>query len=197
MKASVAWGLAASIIVVVAGGSWALSRMTISTNIDAGREKALERAAGRHAEEQEEARQRKLTALLSTIEDSLVSRPLDSMLVISAANIAYDLGQFDKASRFYRRFLDSIDAALSTVRIDYSYALFQTGRQQEAIFELKLIIRKEPKNQSALFNIAVMYTQLQRYDEAMAWFKRCRQADPSSAIGQRATLAIEQLSKTS
>jgi tetratricopeptide (TPR) repeat protein len=196
MKASVTWGLVASIIVVVGGGSWALSRMAISANIDAGREKALARAAERQEGDEAAARQSKLTSLLKSIEDSLGARPLDSMLVISAANIAYDLGQFDKASRLYRRFLESIDASASTVRIDYAYALFQTGQQQQAITELEGVIRKDPKNQSALFNIAVMYTQLQRFEEATTWFKRCQQADPQSAIGQRAALALEQLSKT-
>jgi tetratricopeptide (TPR) repeat protein len=196
MKASVTWGLVASIIVVVGGGSWALSRMAISANIDAGREKALARAAERQEGDEAAARQSKLTSLLKSIEDSLGARPLDSMLVISAANIAYDLGQFDKASRLYRRFLESIDASASTVRIDYAYALFQTGQQQQAITELEGVIKKDPKNQSALFNIAVMYTQLQRFEEATTWFKRCQQADPQSAIGQRAALALEQLSKT-
>lgn len=196
MKASIAWGLVASIIVVVGGGSWALSRMAISANIDAGREKALARAAERQEGDEASARQQKLTSLLATIEDSLGTRPLDSMLVISAANIAYDLGQFVKASRLYRRFLDSIDASASTVRIDYAYALFQTGQQQQAITELEGVIRKEPKNQSALFNIAVMYAQLQRLEDAVTWFKRCQQADPQSPIGQRAALALEQLSKT-
>jgi tetratricopeptide (TPR) repeat protein len=196
MKASVTWGLVASIIVVVGGGSWALSRMAISANIDAGREKALARAAERQEGDEAAARQSKLTSLLKSIEDSLGARPLDSMLVISAANIAYDLGQFDKASRLYRRFLESIDASASTVRIDYAYALFQTGQQQQAITELEGVIKKDPKNQSALFNIAVMYTQLQRFEEATTWFKRCQQADPQSAIGERAALALEQLSKT-
>jgi tetratricopeptide (TPR) repeat protein len=197
MRSSAAWGLAISIVVVVGGGSWALSRMAISTNIEAGKEEALKRADQRQAEEEGLARERKLSALLSTIEDSLVARPLDSMLVISAANIAYDLGQFDKASRFYRRFLDSISASVTSVRIDYSYALFQTGKQKEAIAELKLIIGKDPKNQSALFNIAVMYTQMQQFEEATSWFERCRTADPASPIGQRAKLALDQLSKTS
>ncbi|MBU3698498.1 MAG: tetratricopeptide repeat protein [Candidatus Kapabacteria bacterium] len=197
MRSSMVWGLVASIIVVVGGGSWALSRMAISSNIEAGKEEALKRADQRQADEEVVARERKLSSLLATIEDSLAARPLDSMLVISAANIAYDLGQFDKASRFYGRFLDSIDASVTSVRIDYSYALFQTGQQKEALAELESIIKKDPKNQSALFNIAVMHTQMQQFDQAKTWFERCRAADPASPIGERAKLALEQLSKTS
>lgn len=189
--------LAVAIVAVVGMGSWGLSRMAISADVDAGREKALQRASQRHAEEESVARERRLTTLLATIEDSLAARPLDSMLVVSAANISYDLGQFDKASRFYRRFLDAIDPSATAVRVDYAYCLFQTGKQSEAIAELEGVIQKEPKNQSALFNIAVMYTQLSRMDMATMWFKRCQQADPSSAIGQRASAALEELSKKS
>lgn len=185
-----------SIVLVDGMGSWGLSRMAISENIEAGREKALARASERQTAEESVARERKLTSLLATIEDSLAARPLDSMLVVSAGNISYDLGQFEQASRYYRRFLDSIDASASAVRVDYAYCLFQTGKQQEALGELESVIRKEPKNQSAMFNIAVMYTQLQKYDLATSWFKRCQQADPTSPIGQRAKLALDQLSKT-
>ncbi|MEN9282112.1 MAG: Tetratricopeptide repeat [Bacteroidota bacterium] len=196
MKSSTATALAVSIVLVVGMGSWGLSRMAISENIEAGREKALARAAERQAADESVARERKLTSLLATIEDSLAARPLDSMLVVSAGNISYDLGQFEKASRYYRRFLDSIDASASAVRVDYAYCLFQTGKQQEAIDVLESVIRSNPKNQSAMFNIAVMYTQLQKYDLATSWFKRCELADPSSPIGQRAKLALDQLSKT-
>lgn len=196
MKSSTATALAVSIVLVVGMGSWGLSRMAISENIEAGREKALARAAERQTADESVARERKLTSLLATIEDSLAARPLDSMLVVSAGNISYDLGQFEKASRYYRRFLDSIDASASAVRVDYAYCLFQTGKQQEAIDVLESVIRSNPKNQSAMFNIAVMYTQLQKYDLATSWFKRCEQADPSSPIGQRAKLALDQLSKT-
>jgi tetratricopeptide (TPR) repeat protein len=189
--------LAAAIVLIVGLGSWGLSRMAISADVDAGRETALQRSTQRHAEEESVARERKLTSLLATIEDSLAARPLDSMLVVSAANISYDLGQFDKASRYYRRFLDAIDPAATAVRVDYAYCLFQTGKQDEAIAELEGVIRSEPKNQSALFNIAVMYTQLSKVDMATMWFKRCEQADPSSPIGQRASAALEELSKNS
>lgn len=171
--------------------------MAISADADAGREKALQRASQRHADEESAARELKLTTLLATIEDSLAARPLDSMLVVSAANISYDLGQFDKASRYYRRFLDAINPSASAVRVDYAYCLFQTGKQSDAIAELEAVIQNEPKNQSALFNMAVMYTQMSRMDKAMLWFKRCQQADPSSPIGQRATVALDELSKKS
>ncbi|MFM8772106.1 MAG: tetratricopeptide repeat protein [Candidatus Kapaibacterium sp.] len=195
MKTATATSIAVTIVGVVGLGSWALSRMAISANIDAGKEKALQRASQRHSEEESVARERKLTSLLATIEDSLIARPLDSMLVVSAANISYDLGQFERASKYYRRFLDSIEPSEMAVRVDYAYSLFQTGKQNEAIAELEAVIRKEPKNQSALFNIAVMYTQLRNKDLAVTWFTRCQQADPSSEIGQRAAMALKELSK--
>lgn len=171
--------------------------MAISADFGAGKEKALQRTSQRHAEDESVARERRLTTLLATIEDSLAARPLDSMLVVSAANISYDLGQFDKASRYYRRFLDAIDPEATAVRVDYAYCLFQTGKQDEAIAELEGIIQKDRKNQSALFNIAVMYTQLSKMEMAIMWFKRCQQANPSSPIGQRASAALNELSKNS
>jgi len=145
---------------------------------------------------QAQERQSRLTGLLATLEDSLKTRPLDSMMVVSAGNISYDLGQFDKAARYYQIFLGKIDPSNTAVRIDYAYALFQMGRGGDGMQELRSIIDREPKNQSALFKLAVMYAQKQDVEQAMHWFRQCRQVDSTSAIGERAALAIQQLETT-
>lgn len=117
-------------------------------------------------------------------------------MVVSAGNISYDLGKFDKAARYYEIFLGKIDPSNTAVRIDYAYALFQMGRQEDGMQVLKGIIAREPKNQSAMFNLAVMFAQRQDVEQAMRWFKECRQANPTSPIGERAALAMKQLETT-
>ncbi|MBK6292860.1 MAG: hypothetical protein IPF59_14130 [Ignavibacteria bacterium] len=72
-----------------------------------------------------------MTDLLTTLEDSLQRRPLNSMLLISSANISYDLGQFDKAVTYYKRFLDNVEPSNAAIRIDYAYSLYQTGQRDE------------------------------------------------------------------
>lgn len=195
--------LAIAIVVGIGGGSFAISRYMIESAKEEGKglaqQRAIERSAQLDMEKQaaESAeRQKRLSGLLATLEDSLKTHPLDSMMVVSAGNISYDLGKFDRAARYYEIFLGKIDPSNTAVRIDYAYALFQMGREDDGMQVLKGIITREPKNQSAMFNLAVMYAQRQNVEQAMRWFKECRQADPTSAIGERAALAIKQLEST-
>lgn len=185
--------LAVAIVVFVGGGSYALTRYRISQDIEKGKGLAQERAAERNRQQSAVSRQKTMTDLLTTLEDSLQRRPLDSMLLISSANISYDLGQFDKAATYYKRFLESVEPSNTAIRIDYAYSLYQTGKQDEGKAVLADVIRREPRNQVALLNLAVMYAQERNFDEALVWFKRCRDADPSSELGKRAVLAITQL----
>ncbi|MCX6139461.1 MAG: tetratricopeptide repeat protein [Candidatus Kapabacteria bacterium] len=185
--------LALTIVVLVGGGSLALSRYRISEDIEKGKGLAAQRNEERDRQQSSASRQTRMMDLLRTLEDSLASRPLDSMMVISAANIAYDLGEFDKSARYYHRFLDSIDPSNTPIRIDYAYSLYQTGKQAEGRSTLEDIIRKEPRNQTAMLNLAVMWAQDRQFDEALKWFKRCRSVDPESELGKRAAMAIEQL----
>lgn len=185
--------LAMAIVVLVGGGSLALSRYRISEDIEKGKGLAAQRNEERSRQQSSDSRQSKLMDLLQTLEDSLAASPLDSMMVISAANIAYDLGDFEKAARFYRRFVDSINPSITPVRIDFAYSLYQMGKQTEGRSILEDIIEKEPRNQTALLNLAVMWAQDRQFDVALKWFKRCRDIDPESELGKRAAMAIEQL----
>ncbi len=185
--------LALLIVVLVGGGSYAISRYLISENIEKGKGLAEQRAAERSRQQGATSRQTTLTNLLTSLEDSLQTRPLDSMLVISAANISYDLEQFDKAARYYDRFLKEIDPSNAAIRIDYAYSLYKTGKQAEGKSVLEGIIKKDPRNQAAHLNLAVMFAQDRQFDEALKWFKRCRDIDPTSDLGKRAAMAIAQL----
>ncbi len=185
--------LAVAIVVFAGGGSYALTRYRIAQDVEKGKGLAQERAAERNRQQSAVTRQKTMTDLLTTLEDSLQVRPLDSMLLISSANISYDLGQFDKAVTYYKRFLDNIEPSNTAIRIDYAYALYQTGKQDEGKSVLSDVIRREPRNQVALLNLAVMYAQERNFDEALIWFKRCRDANPASDMGKRASLAITQL----
>jgi cytochrome c-type biogenesis protein CcmH/NrfG len=185
--------LAVAIVALAGGGSFALTRYRISQDIEKGKGLAQERAAERDRQQSAVTRQKTMTDLLTTLEDSLQRRPLDSMLLISSANISYDLGQFEKATTYYKRFLENVDPSNTAIRIDYAYSLYQTGKQDEGKTVLTDVIRSEPRNQVAMLNLAVMYAQERNFDEALTWSKRCRDADPASELGKRAVLAITQL----
>jgi tetratricopeptide (TPR) repeat protein len=199
-------GLAAAIIVaagLVAGGSYAVVRYRVAQDVETGKGLATERAAQKREQQLADSLQQRMTkrkqslsGLLRVVEDSLRARPLDSMLLISAGNISYDIGEFDKAVRFYRSFLTSVDPGNTMVRIDYAYAMYASGKQTEGIDEMKRVIARAPTNQAALLNLAAMYGQMNQLDEAVVWFTTCRDVNPTTDYGKRASLALDEIRAT-
>lgn len=133
------------------------------------------------------ARRDTLENLLKVIELELKKRPADSMLVISAANTAYDLEKFDIAERYYRQFLDNIDKTNNAVKIDLAYVMFRNGKAEESISTIRNVIRKEPNNQIAMFNLAYIYEQTGKPELAKTWIKKCVEVNPNSELGKQAS----------
>ena len=180
------------IVVGVAGLSFSIHRWIVSEGIEEGRSIAEERTAQREQQASAAARIDTLTSLLGVLELRLADKPLYSMLVISAANVAYDLGRYELAETMYRRFIDSIDTQNTAARIDLAYVVFRGGRQDDGVDILKDVLNRDPSDQTAMFNMAYMLDQMGRTDEALKQMMACRDADPDSQLGQQAAAIISQ-----
>lgn len=187
---------AAVAVCVIAGTSWAVHRWVVSTAVEQGAAKRDSLAALEKQSSTEAALRERKIGLLAEIQDSLRTRPNDSMLIISAANIAYDVEQFDVAERYYRLFLEKIDPANKNVRIDHAYSVFRTGRQDEAFALLRKVIDNDPKDQVALFNLGIMYAQAGQLDKAVTWLRTCVDANPDSPIGRQAADAVKTIQQS-
>ena len=184
--------IAAAIVIGVSAVSFTVHRSIVADAVETGRPIAEKRQKDISERERVHARTDTLKNVLSNLETALADRPYDSMLVISAANIAYDLQEFETAERYYRRYLENIDNSDASVLVDLSFVVFQQGESDDAIEILTNVVDADPSNQTAMFNLAYMYEQLQQPDEAMNWIERCRDANPDSPIGQQAAAILAQ-----
>jgi len=180
------------IVLGVSAVSFSIHRWIVSDAVEVGRPIAEQRTAQREQQQQMAARTDTLKSLLGVLELRLRERPLDSMLVISAANVAYDLGMDEQAEMYYRRFIDSIDSDNPAARIDLSYVVFRSGRQDEAIGLLENVIERYPSNQTAMYNMAYLLGQMGRSSDAISWMTRCRDVNPDSPLGRQAASILEQ-----
>lgn len=204
MKGTTSIALWATVgVLLIAGTSFGINRWLVQQAVEAGKPKADSIAAAQHAasapveDPQVEARRKQLSNLLDTVEVKLRNTPTDSMLVISAANLAYDLGDFEKAERYYSTFLEKIDPKNAQVTIDYGFVLFQLGKVDEGIAKVEGVVKSQPKNQTALYNLGIMHIRSNKPESALEWMKRCQKADPSSDVGKRAAAVIETLQHSS
>lgn len=183
-------------VLVIAALSFGITRWQISQAQSEGKAKADSAATANAPMLAEQARRDTLSRLLDTLTAKADQFPNDSMLVVSAANIAYNLERFDVAERFYQRFLDSIDPKNVDVTIDYAYSVFMNGRTRQAIGILEDVIKRQPRNQAALYNLGILHLRSESTDKGLEWMRRCRDADPASDIGRRAANVITTLERS-
>jgi len=192
------WVIACVSVTVVSLTTFFVHRHLVGENIKQAEPAIARHDSARRAAEAEmeqahrlAARKDTLEALLTTIENELKHNPTDSMLVISAANAAYDLEKFDVAEHYYRLFLDKIDPSNLRAKIDLAFVVFSSGRHDEGINILHNVVRSDPKNQTAMFNLAYMYDQDGQPTQAKEWITKCRDANPESELGKQAEAIIQ------
>ncbi|MBU3742278.1 MAG: tetratricopeptide repeat protein [Candidatus Kapabacteria bacterium] len=184
-------------VVVLAAASYGISRWQFAGAQADGKAKADSAAAANAPMRAEQARRDTLERLLATVMGRAEQMPNDSMLVISTANIAYNLERYDVAERFYRRFLDSVDPSNVNVQIDYAYSVFMNGRMKDAVAVLDGILKRTPKHQAAMYNLGILYLRSNDTERGLQWMRKCRDADTSSDVGKRAAELVTTLERTS
>ena len=184
-------------VVVLAAASYGVSRWQIAGAKVEGKAKADSAAAANAPMLAEKARRDTLERLLETVMGRVEQMPNDSMLVVSAANIAYNLERYDVAERFYRRFLDSVDPANVNVQIDYAYSVYMNGRMTDAVAVLEGILKRTPKHQAAMYNLGILYLRSNDTERGLPWMRKCRDVDASSDVGKRAADLVTTLERTS
>ena len=112
---------------------------------------------------------------------------------LKLANEAYDRSDFLSASGLYKRYIDKFEPNDLNVKIDYGYSLHNIGKSQEGIQILKSVVQQKPDNAFALFNLAVIYFQQGKKQEAMSWLQQCADKGNSPEISQKALMLLDQM----
>ncbi len=120
------------------------------------------------------------------------------------ANILYDKGArsrtteggdeeatryFGESSLLYADYLQK-DPTNNDVRTDYAYTLYQTGRLDQAIAELRAVRENDSQHQNSAFNLAMMYVQKDRPDSVLHYLQLTASIDSSTSAGRNALEAL-------
>lgn len=109
------------------------------------------------------------------------------------ANEAYDRGDFQNASYLYQRYIDIFDNENISVLIDYGYSLHNVGKSSQGIEVLRSVLKKQPNNAFALFNIAVIYYRDGNKDQAKKWMQQCVEKGDAPDIVEKARALLQQM----
>jgi tetratricopeptide (TPR) repeat protein len=98
----------------------------------------------------------------------LLLRPQDSQLLLDLSNLLMDNGQRRAAVACLKRMVLARPDNVSGWQ-NLAIAQFMRGQYDDGIESCRRVLERDSKNLPTMFNLALAYEQLGRYDRALAW----------------------------
>jgi cytochrome c-type biogenesis protein CcmH/NrfG len=103
---------------------------------------------------------------LERLKHNLEANPEDLVSIDSLATMFSIAGSFDKASKYYERHLE-IEPDNNEIKMALAHSYFQLKRTSDALALVQGVLKKEPTNVFALYNLGVIYGSEGKKDEAI------------------------------
>ncbi len=91
--------------------------------------------------------------------------------------------KYDEALPWYERAMAIALTQANLVCLNRAVALGELGRSEEGAAMLEALIARQPGHAHALYNLGVLYMQMDRFEEARALFQCSIDIDPATAEG--------------
>jgi len=129
---------------------------------------------------------------LNKLEESVKNNPADTETLLKYAHSLNDAGFYQKAVDRYKEYL-KVKPGETDVIVDMGVCYFQLGKYDEAVKNFKDGIKINPSHQIAHLNLGVVYNfGLKNKTEAIKWWKKAVELDPTSEIGKKAEEFLKQ-----
>lgn len=119
--------------------------------------------------------------------------PEDFDALISMGNQFMDEGNYPVATECYKRAL-AINPESSDVRVDYGACLHGMGLPKRALEEFQAVLNKHPDHNIAHFNIGIVFSEINKTDSAIVYWKKYLEIDPNGIVATKAAQLINQYS---
>ena len=128
--------------------------------------------------------------------EALSKKPDHAPVLLRMAALAATQRQFEKAIGYLERALRSEPKNVE-VRLEYGRILFESGRITEDIEQTQLILKDQPENADALYNLGAIYGNIGDREKAGKYWDQLISSKPESESGRRAKTLLAQLRKQS
>jgi tetratricopeptide (TPR) repeat protein len=92
--------------------------------------------------------------------------PKDKDALLFMGNANFDIGRFEQAQDYYKRYLD-LDPTNPGVRTDLATSYYKTRDVDSAVRELRAVVGRTPDHEAALYNLGLILSQ-DKHDKAGA-----------------------------
>lgn len=123
-----------------------------------------------------------LTLLLAALLVSDIDRIAEINALKSEAKKAYQSGDYKTAIQKYQYLVDSLQVKEDEVMMNLANAYFQENDTTNAAPRYKSLVQSKSTNLRSLANqqLGVMSNRLEKYEEALSYFKQALKSDPSN-----------------
>src|SRR5438045_816346 len=116
---------------------------------------------------------------LDALKQKIAANPNDFDSLVQLGNMYADVAKFPQAIDYYERALRVRED--TNVRTDLGIAYKQSGRLDDALAALTKVASEAPEPWQATYNLAIVYGEMRRFDDArkeLAKLKQVRPNDP-------------------
>ncbi len=132
---------------------------------------------------------------LQRLQKRLEADAHDVVAMDSLAAMYAIAGSYDKASKYYERHLE-IEPDNLDVKMMLAHSYFQLQRLDDAMKLVQSVLKKEPTNALALFNLGVIYSSQGKQKEATQHLQIIIDTYPGTEWANRAQQLIHELTHT-
>ena len=129
---------------------------------------------------------------LKTLESQLQQKPDHTPILFRQAQIYREMGKLTEATKLLRQIVAN-EPKNWEARLELGRALYELGDVQGAMAETNFILKENPKNPDALYNLGAIYGNLNNETLAREYWNRTVASDPYSASADLARQSLNRL----
>jgi Flp pilus assembly protein TadD len=133
---------------------------------------------------------------LKVLEGALIKKPGHTPVLMNLAKLEEEKGRFDDAAKHLKEIVDQESGNLEA-KLELGRVLFQRGDVQGALDQTQAILKVQPGNPDALYNMGAIYGNLGNATLAREYWGRLIALAPQSESGKRAQRMLPQLASLS
>lgn len=131
-----------------------------------------------------------LLTRINELKAQIEREPTNNAIVLELANLQFDSGFFEEASRNYSKYLQT-NPQNADARIDMAVCFYNMQQFEKAEAAILEALKYSPKHQTGFLNLGIVYLAQQKVDVAKEWFKKAIELNPNTEVANRARSLLQ------
>ncbi|MCL4367973.1 MAG: tetratricopeptide repeat protein [Actinobacteria bacterium] len=137
-----------------------------------------------------------MTALVKAAEDAYKAKPKNLQTLLNLGDVYIQANKPDDATKIFNEAL-VVDANSSLAKVGLAMAKFVKGDATGAQADLEKLIAADPKDQTAQYDLAIVYFQAGQTDKAKVAWVAAAAIDPASDLGKMSQQFVDMMKNSS